>query len=168
MTTSGIAGCTGSTERGSTGTGSAGSAPGPRPTSWPVSTPRSTGAATRSWRTPFGGGWFESVEAHRLDAFLDLARPDSAAPAGPANMVHVVVDYDALMRGHTVPGEPCEIPGIGPIPVSVARRLSEDAFLKVLLTKGVDVVGVAHGGKMIPTHLRTALEIRDPKCIVPR
>lgn len=114
------------------------------------------------------GGWFESTEAHRLDAFIDLARPVSAEPPGPANMVHVVVDYDALMRGHTVSGEQCEIPGIGPVPVSVARQMSDDAFLKVILTKGVDVVGVAHAGRNIPTHLRSALEIRDPKCIVPR
>jgi hypothetical protein len=114
------------------------------------------------------GGWFESVEAHRADALVDLARPDSAAPPGPDSMIHVVVDYDALVRGHTVPGEQCEIPGIGPIPVSVARRLSEDTFLKVLVTKGVEVVGVAHSGRTIPAHIRTALEIRDPKCIVPR
>ena len=83
-------------------------------------------------------------------------------------MLHVVVDYDALMRGHTVAGEQCEIPGFGPIPVTVARRMSEDAFLKIILTKGVDVVAVAHAGRTIPAHLATALDIRDPKCIVPR
>lgn len=114
------------------------------------------------------GGWFESVEAHRLDAFLDLVRPENPAPTGPPHMVHVVVDYDALMRGHAVAGEQCEIPGIGPIPVSLARQMSDDAFLKILLTRGVDIVAVAHGGQTIPAHLRTALEIRDPKCIVPR
>jgi hypothetical protein len=80
----------------------------------------------------------------------------------------VIVDYEALERGYTVAGEQCEIPGIAPIPVSVARRLSEDAFLKVLLTNGVDVVAVAHGGYTIPAHLRTALEVRDQTCIVPR
>jgi len=114
------------------------------------------------------GGWFEGRDAHRVDALVDLARPDSAAPAGPDTTIHVVVDYDALTRGHTVAGEQCEIPGIGPIPVTLARQLSEDAILKVLLTKGVDVVAVAHGSYTIPAHLRTALDIRDPKCIVPR
>src|SRR5207248_1464454 len=43
------------------------------------------------------GGWFESRDAHRADALLELTLPDVAAPAGPRNMVHVVVDYDALM-----------------------------------------------------------------------
>jgi hypothetical protein len=114
------------------------------------------------------GGWFEGLEAHRADALVDLARPDRAAPSGPDTMVHVVVDYDALVRGHTVSGEQCEIPGIGPIPVSVARRLSEDCFLKLLVTKGVDIVAVAHGGRNIPAHVRTAIEVRDDKCVVPR
>lgn len=106
------------------------------------------------------GGWFQSREAHSVDALIDLARPDSAPPAGPDTMVHVVVDYDALVRGHTVTGETCEIPGVGPIPVSVARYMSEDAILKVLITKGVDVVTVAHAGYTIPAHLRSALDVR--------
>jgi hypothetical protein len=111
------------------------------------------------------GGWFETPEAHRADALIDLARRQDGAPGA---VVHVVVDHDALIRGHATSSEQCEIPGIGPIPVAVARRLAEDAFLKVLVTKGIDIQAVAHGGRTIPAHLRTALEIRDPKCIVPR
>jgi len=113
------------------------------------------------------GRWFESWDAHRVDALVEMALPESDAPARPASMVHVLVDYEALMRGHTVVGERCEIPGIGPIPVTLARQMSEDCILKVLLTKGVDVVAVAHGGYTIPAHLRTALDVRDTKCIVP-
>ena len=113
------------------------------------------------------GRWFESWEAHRVDALVEMALPESDVPARPASIVHVVVDYEALMRGHTVAGERCEIPGIGPIPVTLARQMSEDCILKVLLTKGVDIIAVAHGGYTIPAHLRTALDVRDPKCIVP-
>ena len=113
------------------------------------------------------GRWFESWNAHRVDALVEMAMPDGDAPTPPGSMVQVVVDYDALMRGHTVAGERCEIPGIGPIPVTLARQMSDDCILKVLLTKGVDVVAVAHGGYTIPAHLRTALDVRDPKCIVP-
>ncbi|MGH7753148.1 MAG: DUF222 domain-containing protein, partial [Gemmatimonadales bacterium] len=113
------------------------------------------------------GRWFESWDAHRVDALVEMATPDVDAPAGPPSMVHVVVDYDALMRGHTVAGEQCEIAGFGPIPVTLARQMAEDCILKVLLTKGVDVTAVAHGGYTIPAHLRTALDVRDPKCIVP-
>jgi hypothetical protein len=113
------------------------------------------------------GGWFESREAHSVDALMELLLPDSSVAAGPGTMLHVVVDYDALRRGHTVAGEICEIPGLGPIPVSLAAQMADDAILKVLLTKGVDVMAVAHGGPTVPAHLRSALEVRDPKCIVP-
>ncbi|MDP8957307.1 MAG: HNH endonuclease [Actinomycetota bacterium] len=39
--------------------------------------------------------------------------------------------------------------------------------LKVLLTDGCDIKAVAHAGRTIPAKLRTALEARDPTCIVP-
>lgn len=73
------------------------------------------------------------------------------------------------MRPHreTEEGETCEIPGIGPIPMAVARRLADDAFLKVLVTDGTDVTTVAHPGRTIPARLRTAVEARDPACVVP-
>ncbi len=86
---------------------------------------------------------------------------------GPAAMVHVRVDHAALRRGHVEPGEVCEIPGIGPIPVEVARQLATDSILSVLLTDGVDVTSVAHVGRTIPAALRTALVERDPVCVVP-
>jgi len=113
------------------------------------------------------GGWFENRDAHSVDAMMSLIQPEADIPTGPATMVHVVVDYDALMRGHTLTGEKCEIPGIGPIPVTLARQMADDAILKVLLTKGVDVWTVAHCGYTPPAHIRSALEVRDPQCIVP-
>ncbi len=86
---------------------------------------------------------------------------------GPEVMVHVRVDHAALVRGHAEPGELCEIPGVGPIPVDVARRLATDAVLSVLVTDGVDVTAVAHRGRTIPAAVRRALVERDPTCVVP-
>jgi hypothetical protein len=115
------------------------------------------------------GGWYEGHDAHRADALVDMARtsPGADGTAGPEATVHVFVDYDALVRGHTIEEEHCEIPGLGAIPVSVARRMAGDAVLKVIVTKGVEITAVAHAGRTIPAHLRTALECRDPVCIVP-
>jgi hypothetical protein len=117
------------------------------------------------------GGWYEGHDAHRADALVDLARTSSGGghggSTGPEAMVHVRVDYDALVRGTTVEGEQCEIPGVGPIPVSVARRMAADSVLKVIVTKGVEIAAVAHAGRNIRAHQRTALEARDPMCIVP-
>jgi hypothetical protein len=109
----------------------------------------------------------ESSEAFAADALVALAKAKSGSPSGPQAVVHVRVDHAALVRGHRVNGEVCDIPGVGPIPVSAARRLSSDAFLKVLVTDGCDIKAVAHAGRTIPARLRTALEARDPTCIVP-
>jgi Domain of unknown function (DUF222)/HNH endonuclease len=90
-----------------------------------------------------------------------------AATSGPTAMVHVRVDHAALMRGHAEVGELCEVPGIGPIPVEVARALAVDSVLSILVTDGVDVTTVAHAGRTIPAALRRALTERDPCCAVP-
>jgi hypothetical protein len=82
-------------------------------------------------------------------------------------MVQVRVDHSALVRGRAKRGEWCEIPRVGPIPVATARRLASDSILKVLVTKGSDVTAVGHAGRTIPAKLRTALEARDPTCVVP-
>jgi hypothetical protein len=94
-------------------------------------------------------------------------RGSGPASVGPSTMVHVRVDHAALMRGHLQRGEMCEIPGIGPIPVEVARHLAVDSILSVLVTDGVDVTAVAHAGRTIPAAIRRALLERDQICAVP-
>jgi plasmid stabilization system protein ParE len=113
-------------------------------------------------------GDYENALAHEADALVELARSGTGdGPGGPGAMVHLHVDHSALLRGLVVDGERCEIPGVGPVPVAVVRRLLGDCVLKVIVTDGVDVTAVAHAGRTIPAHLRTALEARDPTCIVP-
>lgn len=56
--------------------------------------------------------------------------------------------------------------GVGPIPVSVARHLSQDVVLKALITDGTDVRVVSHLGRTIPAHVRTALEEFQPECVI--
>jgi hypothetical protein len=110
----------------------------------------------------------EASAAYAADALVELVcASGEVAGGGGGATVHVRVDHAALVRGCLEAGEICEIPGIGPIPVAAARRLADDAVLKVLVTKGVDVVAVAHAGRTVPAHLRTALEERDPQCCVP-
>ena len=96
-----------------------------------------------------------------------VSTPGGTTPSGPCTMVHVRVDHAALTRGRLVGGEICEIPGIGPIPVEVARRLAVDSILSVLVTDGVDVTAVAHVGRTIPAAVRRALLERDQMCAVP-
>lgn len=111
-------------------------------------------------------------DAVLADALVELASqarqmPEDAFRPNPTALVHVRVDHSALVRGETAPGEICEVPGVGPIPVSAARAFASDAFLCALATDGKDVTAVSHLGRTIPAHLRTALMERDPRCVVP-
>ena len=80
--------------------------------------------------------------------------------------LHLRVDYAAFQRGHTLDGEICEIPGIGPIPVATARAASHDAVLKALLVDGTDIRRVVHLGRTVTAAQRAALIERDPECVI--
>jgi hypothetical protein len=76
----------------------------------------------------------------------------------------VRIDHRALVRGYTEPGDVCEIVGSGPIPVAVASRLLDDAFLKAVVVDGTEVLTVSDLGRTIPARLRTAVEEMHPEC----
>ena len=96
----------------------------------------------------------------------DTAAPGSQRSRTGAKVI-VRIDHTALVRGHTIPGEVCEIAGVGPIPVATAREIARDAFLTAVVTDGVDIRSVAHLGRAATAHQRTALEARGIHCAVP-
>jgi hypothetical protein len=106
----------------------------------------------------------ESVDAYAFDALLAMSQSGGSAKS-PAKML-VRLDLSAARRGTTIPGEVCEIAGFGPIPVSEALKHMNEAFLTLLVTKGKDVHTVAHLGRQFTEHQKTALEWRDPECVV--
>jgi hypothetical protein len=113
----------------------------------------------------------ELPEALAFDAMVQLADDAAAgkftdAPGRAPATILVRVDKRAFDRGRSEPGDVCEIPGVGPIPVSVARKLSGDAILKALITDGTDVRSISHLGRTIPAKLRTAVEEAYPTCAV--
>ena len=131
-------------------------------------------------------GQRETPAAYRADALVallsgeGLVRADSSKDSGastgsgpsrrskgPRAMVCIRVDATALTRGHARAGETCVIAGVGPVPVAAVRRQLSDAWVKVLVTKGKDVTTVCHLGRSVPAHLQSALEERDPVCVVP-
>ena len=85
----------------------------------------------------------------------------------PSATVIVRVDRDALVRGRVGPGERCELDGMGPIPVPLARALAVDSFLALVFTEAGDIRAVRHLGRTINATLRTALAFRDRGCVVP-
>jgi hypothetical protein len=113
----------------------------------------------------------EGFDAYRADALLALARAGrdgtGCSSSSPRHTVHVVIDHAALVRGKAEAGERCEVAGGGPVPVRVVRSMLDDAFVTALLKDGVDVSRVAHLGRRPTAHQRSALEVRDPTCVVP-
>jgi hypothetical protein len=115
----------------------------------------------------------ESPATYRADALVrlvagDAERSRSTGPTGSTrSTVCIRVDARALRRGYAKEGETCHIPGVGPIPVATVTRQLSDAYVKVLVTDGVDVSTVCHIGRSVPAHVQSALEERDPQCVVP-
>ena len=102
----------------------------------------------------------EPRAAYAADALVALA---SEGPCKPVE-VRVTVDSAALARGHTENGERCEIDRVGPVPVSTARALLDDASVAVLVRHGDDITAVSSPKRTIPVKLRRALEAKYPIC----
>jgi len=105
----------------------------------------------------------ERADAYAADALCSLVRDDASAKT----VVNVVVSGSALERGATTRGETCHLPGVGPVSVPAAQRLASRGTVKLIEADGVEVHRVAHARRTIPASLRTALELRDPVCVVP-
>ncbi|HWC12281.1 MAG TPA: HNH endonuclease signature motif containing protein [Acidimicrobiales bacterium] len=103
----------------------------------------------------------EPHAAHAADALVAMTNGAGTGKRSSADLV-LVCDLGAYRRGHADDGEPCHIVGGGPVPVSLARRLGADAFVKAVLHDGVRIETVAHFGRHIPAELRTALELGPP------
>ncbi len=106
----------------------------------------------------------ERPEAYAFDALVALATSGGAGT--PRGEVVCRVDHSALLRGYAADGEVCEIAGFGPTSVQAVRDVIEtgDPFLKAVVTKGKDVVGVAHLGRRPNVHQKTALDWLFPTC----
>jgi hypothetical protein len=73
--------------------------------------------------------------------------------------VIVRADLGALDRGHTEPGELCEIAGHGPVPVAdVWKMIDGGAFIAGIVTHGTDIVALRHLGRRPTALQRTVLE----------
>ena len=116
----------------------------------------------RLWQqTKKESGSQERRAALAADAFVRLLDTGGRGKARSADLV-IVCDLQAYRRGHAHEGETCHIVGSGPIPVSLARELGRDAFLKAVLHDGVEIHTIAHFGRRTPAVLRTALLLGAP------
>jgi hypothetical protein len=114
----------------------------------------------RIFREARRAGRHEPRAAYAADALVALA---AEGPCKPVE-VRVTVDSAALARGHTEPGERCEIDRVGPVPVTTARAMLDDASVAVLVRDSDDITAVTSPKRVIPAKLRRALEARYPTC----
>jgi hypothetical protein len=90
---------------------------------------------------------------------------ENKAKRTPAHHLALIrLDYETMVRGAVEGEETCEIAGSGPIPVRIARELLGDAILKLVITKGVDVINVTHLGRSPTMAQRVALLWQSPEC----
>jgi len=115
----------------------------------------------------------EPLEAYAADAMVELARhvegaDDVKQRRGARAKLLVRVDLARLLGRPSAGDEVCEIAGYGPVAVSAVRDLldSGDPFLAAIVTKGREVVGVAHLGRRPNAHQQSALEWLYPTCAV--
>jgi Domain of unknown function (DUF222) len=121
----------------------------------------------------------EPLEAYAFDALMQLAElagggassGDRAAgetpkpkPTPVKHLALIRVDHEALVRGAIDGEEKCEIAGLGPIPVRIARELLGEAILKLVITKGVDVANVTHLGRSVTVAQQVALWWQSREC----
>ncbi|HEV7526417.1 MAG TPA: DUF222 domain-containing protein, partial [Acidimicrobiia bacterium] len=112
----------------------------------------------------------EPRAAYAFDAFTRLCDRNEAPASAPPRRVQprylglVRVDLEALTRGETQGDETCEIAGVGPVPVRIARQLLGESILKLVITRGVDVVNVVHLGRGPTASQRIAVLWTSPKC----
>jgi hypothetical protein len=124
--------------------------------------------AKRVFREARNEGRRESFVAYVADALVNLVTaPRGAGGRRSSHSAILRVDLAALRRGELGTGEVCEIPGVGPVPLSRARELLGDVILKLVVTNGVDVQSVCHLGRHVSAFTETALQERDPTCVVP-
>ena len=140
---------------------------------WASVAPGLEAQAKARWKAA-GSDPGESLEAHRLDAFLDLMRgagPSTGSTkggtSGPRHRALVLIDAEALRRGSTHADELCEIDGIGPVSVEAATELIGEAGLQFVIKDGLDIATVTGTTRALAQRIETALVVRDRTCVVP-
>ena len=141
------------------------------------------------FRTAHAAGQREDDACYRFDALLNLLEENVTTNSGQADgseqvpdapstqarrpsrtgrqtKVIIRVDGSALVRGELADGETCEIAGIGQVALSAVREQIPDAHVAYVITNGTDTC-VAHLGRQVTAHQRTALEARGYCCEVP-
>jgi hypothetical protein len=149
---------------------------------WSIVAPGLEAETVRLWKAAGSGeSGHDSLEAHRLDAFIDLwgsglpADPDaddsSRPPQRPSRSLRpqtvVIINAESLRRGTTQGDELCEIDGIGTISVEAAKELIGEGGLQYLIKEGFDIKTMTKPTRHVYKCIDMALLVRDRCCVRP-
>jgi hypothetical protein len=107
-----------------------------------------------------GGG-----DAGELELGLPPTDPEPGPAVKPRVEVRVRVDAAALRRDDLVPGDVCEIVGVGPVSSAAARELLGEAVVFVVIHNGVDVQNVTYLGRELSRELLVGVSEQHPRCV---
>ncbi|MGO9335350.1 MAG: HNH endonuclease signature motif containing protein [Acidimicrobiales bacterium] len=133
---------------------------------WARAAPVLEAAAKARWRDS-GAGEGESLATHRIDALVNLLAGRHASGDGARLHALVLIDAEALHRGHLEPGDTCEIDGVGPVSLEMATELLGEATTQFVINSGTDVAAVTSSTRLLPQRAAMALIVRDRACVVP-
>ena len=156
--------------------------------------PRLDAEAKQRWQSAGNtNAMGDSLEAHRLDAFIDLlgGSGGSGSPGddddddddeddsegggprgrgrgrGPRPRTLIIVNAESLRRGTTQGDELCEIEGIGAVSVAAAKELLSEGGFQYLVKEGFDIKTVTKSTRVIANCIDMALIVRDRVCARP-
>jgi hypothetical protein len=105
----------------------------------------------------------DPIEAGSVAPPRQAWRQQTSSP-NPSFLALLRIDVEALVRGRVQGDELCEITGVGAASVQRARELLSESILKIVITRGVDVVHVTHLGRGPTVAQRIALLWTSPWC----
>jgi hypothetical protein len=131
---------------------------------------------------PDEGAWVKSALEHKTSEIFEAAREHGRLEPRAAYMADALVallrgehpakspevrlegDLAAIERGYLKAGEGMELVGIGPIPVTIARGLLNDARVSILSRQGAEITRITSPKRTIPAALRRWVERAYPSC----
>lgn len=121
--------------------------------------------ADRIFRRAYKEGRRETPGNYAADAFAAILTGEGligGRTKSKGSEVVVLVSRESLLRGSVDPesDEMCEIAGFGAVPVSMARQMMSDSFLKGVVYDGTLVSHVEHFGRHRPAEVDTALLVQ--------
>ena len=158
------AGSTATAPTATTATATTANAPAPTAPAATAPAAMATAPLPSTAATPSGG---EESQGRLFAPGGDVGAAEGLDPKVNWNLV-VLVDGIALKRGYTAPGETCEIPGVGPIPVAWIHQLLPDLHAELLIHDSVDIRAYATTTRHRTRPVDLAVRVRDRHCTVPR